>query len=222
MLADRAADEVTRAVADAEARRRLMTIAVAGGSVARACFPRFARLAIDWNQVEVFFADERAVPPADPDSNYGLAHALWLAPARVPAPRVHRMFAAGIDDPAAAVDAYTAALHERAGTPPRLDVVLLGVGEDGHVASVFPGHPVAADERPVAFIADAPKPPPRRMTLTLPVLANADLVMIGALDASKRSAIHAALHDPVASTPAAVLARTARRVVWLIAPGASA
>jgi 6-phosphogluconolactonase len=217
-LADCAAETIERTAAAACVRRGRLIMAIAGGSIARAFFPRLARAEVDWHRVEIFFADERAVLPQDPASNYGIARELWFGPAGVPPERVHQMFRDGIADPVAAVEAYTGELHAVAGTPPRLDLALLGVGADGHVASVFPAHPALASRRSVVFVADAPKPPARRMTLTLPVLASSQVVLFGAFGDAKRRAVSQALHDPVAVTPAALLARTTARAIWLLDP----
>ena len=169
----------------------------------------------------IFWADERAVPPDDPESNYGIARRLWLEPAGVPDAAVHRMHGEA-PDLAAAAKAYSDVLEVLRGAPPRLDLVLLGVGPDGHVASLFPGHPLLAEEsRWVAPVADAPKPPPRRLTLTLPVLAGADHVVIAATGAAKASCVRAALDEPDSSLPVALVARRARRVTFLLDPDAA-
>ncbi|HEV8630261.1 MAG TPA: 6-phosphogluconolactonase [Thermoanaerobaculia bacterium] len=198
-----------------------LSLALAGGSLATALFPRLARLPLDWSRVAFFWADERAVPPAHADSNYRLARELWLGPAGVPAASVHRMPADAADLEAAAA-AYARELAAVAGEPPRLDLALLGVGEEGHVASLFPGHPLLGEERrTVAPVLDAPKPPPRRLTLTMPVLAGAGLVVMAAFGAAKRPAIAAALGDPESPLPVALLLRRARHVLLLLDPAAA-
>ncbi len=97
-----------------------------------------ATLAVDWTHIEIFWIDERAVPPDHPDSNYALASRLLLVPARVPAARIHRMHGELPDLDQAARRAADE-LKSIAGDPPHLDLALVGVGEDGHVASIFPG-----------------------------------------------------------------------------------
>ena len=115
----------------------------------------------------ILFGDERAVPPGHPDSNYGAARSLWLNPAGVPASSVFRMPADAPDLDRAAAD-YEAVLLRECGRPPRLDLALLGVGPDGHVCSLFTGYPLLRESaRWVAALGDSPKPPPRRLTLTL-------------------------------------------------------
>src|SRR5436190_10742549 len=132
-------DEVMKTAAEAIAERGLFSIALPGGSVATSCFPALAVLPIDWPKTHFWWADERAVAATDPESNYGLAERLWLIPAGVPTSSVHRMPADAVDLVAAA-DAYGEELSGALGRVPVLDLVVLGMGPDGHVASLFPGH----------------------------------------------------------------------------------
>jgi 6-phosphogluconolactonase len=195
--------------------RGRFAVALPGGSVARAFFPRLAALPFDWSRVELFQCDERAVPPSDPESNYALARALWLEPARVPRARFHRMEGEAADLPEAAA-AYAHALRRVLGTPPRLDLVLLGAGEDGHVCSLFPGHALLRRRAWVAALTDAPKPPPRRLTLTLPTLRAAETIVVAALGDAKAGAVRDALEDEACSSPLALVARGARRAFFLL------
>lgn len=196
--------------------------AVPGGSVAAACFPRLATLPLDWSRLRCFWADERSVPPADPESNYGMARELLLKPAGVPAASIHRM-PADISDLDAAAAAYTDDLVSVLGPAARLDYALLGVGPDGHIASLFPNHPaLACEDRLVAAVADAPKPPPRRLTLTLPVLAHASRLAVMAFGEEKAGAIREAIEDPGSSQPLARLLRRASRPLVLIDRAAAA
>lgn len=197
------------------ARRRSFTIAIPGGSVARNCFPRLSDLELDWSMIEFFWVDERAVPPTSPDSNYAVARSLWLEPAAVPAERIHRMRgeAAELDR---ASHEYSDELAKFAGTPPRLDYLLLGVGSDGHVASLFPGHPTSPDQGSVLVIEDAPRSPPRRLSLSLPVLTNAGRVVIVALGEEKARVIREALDNAASALPVARVARGARSCVFLL------
>jgi len=205
----------------AQARRGLCAVALPGGSVAAIFFPDLARAQCDWSRTAFFWGDERAVPPDDPESNYGRARELWLEPAGVPLPNIHRMPA---DDPDAerAARAYEDLLTRTLGTPPRLDFALLGVGPDGHVCSLFPGHPLLRErQRLVAPIADAPKPPRRRLTLTLPMLWAAELVVVAALGEAKADAMREALEEPASPLPVALAMRGARRTVVLLDPPAA-
>jgi 6-phosphogluconolactonase len=205
----RLAEEVESSVPQAIASRGLFSLALPGGSVATSCFPTLASLPLPWKDVHFFWADERALPPSDPESNYGLAERLWLIPARVPNSSVHRM-QADAPDVADAADAYASELTRVVGVDAVLDFVLLGMGPDGHVASLFPDHPLLAErERLVAPVLDSPKPPPRRLTLTLPVLAKSRRVIVVAFGASKADALGEALSDEGSSLPVAQLLRQA-------------
>jgi 6-phosphogluconolactonase len=206
---------------EAEARRALgksgeFAVALPGGSVGTSYFPSLARAAVDWTRTDFFWADERAVPAENPESNFGLARRLWLDPARVPVTRIHRM---GAEDPDldAAAAAYADEMVALLGTPPRLDLALLGVGPDGHVCSLFAGHPVLAEQiRWVAAVHDSPKPPPRRLTLTLPALAAARLVIVVAMGESKAPVVREAVSDPTSRLPLALALRGAARALLLV------
>jgi len=206
--------------AQALAARGRFSLALSGGSLASAFFPSLARVGFDWSRTDFFWVDERAVPPSDPESNYGLAQRLWLDPAGVPPGRMHRMPADAADLEAAAGE-YDATLARTLGAAPQLDVALLGVGPDGHVASLFPGHAALDDARRVIAVADSPKPPARRLTLGLPLLASAERVVVAAFGVAKAEMLRRALEDPTSALPIARLARTARRIVVLLDPGAA-
>ena len=215
-LADELSALLVRRGRRAQERRGRFALALSGGSVATVLFPALARLTFDWTRVDFFWCDERAVPPSHEDSNYALARRLWLEPAGVPAERIHRMEAEGRDLGAAAA-AYGEVLEQTLGDRGRLDLVLLGVGPDGHVASLFPGHAaLEEDDLAVLPIEDSPKPPPRRLTLTLPVLAAARLVVVAAFGAAKADVVREALHDPGSALPLALVVHRARRVVFLL------
>jgi 6-phosphogluconolactonase len=221
-LAERLAAIVAADAEAAIAGRGFFAIALSGGSVASSFFPRLALAPVDWSRALVFWADERAVPPADPESNYGAARGLLLEPAAIPPQRIHRMEGDAPDLARAAV-AYGEAMEGLLGTPPRLDLVVLGVGPDGHVASLFPGHPLLLETQRTAMpVEDAPKPPPRRLTLTLPVLTAAAGVVIAAMGSAKADMIGAALEDPDSPLPVARVVRGAARVDMLLDAEAAA
>jgi 6-phosphogluconolactonase len=203
------------------AERGSFALALSGGSVAETLLPALAGANVDWARVDLFWGDERAVPPEHPDSNYGLARSLWLKTGGPPAERVHRM-PADAPDLDAAARAYEARLVGRLGTPPSLDVALLGVGPDGHVCSLFPGHPLLQEEvRFVAPIEDSPKPPPKRLTLTLAALAAVRLLVVGAFGASKAAVVREALERPSSDLPLSLSLRRARRSLLLLDPAAA-
>jgi len=220
-LAERLAGVVEDAAREARLEGRPVSLAVPGGSVAESFFPRLASLDLDWDRVLVFFGDERAVAPDDPASNARLARDLWLDRAPIPLANVHRMRAEG-EDLDAAARAYERVLLDVLGDPPRLDLALLGMGPDGHVCSLFPGHPALDEtERYVLPVLDAPKPPPRRVTLTLLALARARRVVLAAFGAAKAEAVRSALDDPASTLPAARALRGAARAFALLDPAAA-
>ncbi len=210
------AKEFEAQAAEVIARRGKCILALSGGSIAPTFFPTLATLRVDWTRMECFWVDERAVPPDHADSNYAVASRLLLAPARVPAERIHRM-PGELPDLDQAARRASDDLKSIAGDPPHLDLAFLGVGPDGHVASIFPGlsadvpaeaHSAKAD-RPVIPVYDAPKPPARRLTLAMSVLASAGLVIVAVLGESKADVMRAALHESDAATPIAELLRRA-------------
>jgi 6-phosphogluconolactonase len=193
--------------------RGRFSLVLPGGSVAEAFLPSLAQAEMDWPRVDLFWGDERAVPPDHVDSNYALARRALLV--RV-SPRVHRMRAEEPDLAAAAAD-YEREMRGALGEPPRLDVVLLGTGPDGHVCSLFPGHEALREAtRRVIPITDSPKPPPARLTLTLAALALSDLVVVGAFGSSKAEPVRQALRDPGSRLPVALASRAARRALFLL------
>jgi 6-phosphogluconolactonase len=220
-LLRRLADEFSAEAERAMARRGFYAVALPGGSVAAHAFPALAALPLQWDRVHFFWVDERDVPPTDRASNYGVGHARWLGSGRMPSASIHRMPADGPDLAAAAV-AYGRELTRVLGAAARLDFVLLGVGSDGHVASLFPGHPDLPDERRLVVpVVDAPKPPARRLTLTLPVLARAERVVFMAFGEPKAAAIHEAIEHRDSPLPMALLLRKAARSLVLVDEGAA-
>jgi 6-phosphogluconolactonase len=213
IFAERTEAAARRAVTE----RGRFGIAIPGGSVAHAFLPGLVTAAIEWERVDLFWVDERCVPSEHPDSNYRVAKELLLDRIREPGPRVHRM-GADAADVAGAAAAYEGLLATRLGDPPRFDLVLLGVGPDGHVASLFPGHRALSERvRRVLPVDDAPKPPPRRMTLALPALEETRLICIAAFGAEKAAAIRDAFEAGNASPlPVARAARLGERTLFLL------
>ena len=174
-------------------------ISLAGSNTPRRTYELLAaEPGIDWSRVELWFGDERCVPPDDPDSNYRTAAETLISRIDIPERNVHRI--RGEDDPEAAAAAYATAIDGVA-----LDLALLGLGPDGHTASLFPEDP-ALDVRDRAAVAvTASKPPPRRITLTLPVFERAVSILILAPGESKAEAIAAVLRGPDRRYPASLL-----------------
>jgi 6-phosphogluconolactonase len=210
------ADRLSKAVRNAASREGTCSLVVPGGSVARAFFPVMAEYPLDWSRVEMFWGDERSVPPDDPESNFGIARELLLDRVPMSPSLVHRMVADGPDLEEAA-RLYETELRASLGREPRFDVVLLGVGADGHVCSLFPGHPALDDDvRLVTIVTDSPRPPPRRMTLTLKALADASLVCIAAFGAAKGPVVRETLNEPRSPLPAVRVARAAASTLFLL------
>jgi 6-phosphogluconolactonase len=155
--------------------RGMCRVALSGGNTPRAVHAQMVALSagIRWDRVQFTFGDERCVPPDHADSNYLLARESLLDPLAVPACNVFRIRGEiAPDDAAREYEEKLAAVAARMGEPRYIhDIVILGMGPDGHTASLFPGHAALAEtQRSIIAIADSPKPPPRRVTMTLPLL----------------------------------------------------
>jgi 6-phosphogluconolactonase len=196
------------------------SVAVPGGSVAELVFPKLVKLtSVPWPLVDVTWVDERVVPETDPDSNVGVARRLWLDRLPSPGPRVLAPLPSG--DPEFVAKAWAAALVSALGHPPRLNVAILGVGPDGHVASLFPGHP--ALERPgwTIGVNDSPKPPPARVSLSLVTFREADEIWVVATGSNKATVIADARTRADSPLPLAHVVRSAKRVRWFLDDDAS-
>jgi len=203
------AERVAGAIAEAQAERGAAHVSLAGGTTPRRAYEQLANgLLPDVDHVDWWFGDERCVAPDHPESNYRLAYDTLFGPAGVSPQRIHRI--RGEDPPEAGAAAYDeelrACLPRGESNLPTLDVALLGLGEDGHTASLFPGDPAlqVADRLAVPVVAS--KPPPNRITLTLPVLRAARLVLVLATGAGKLDAATRVLAGPHPATPASLLA----------------
>ena len=198
-LVEQAAARIRTLAAHAIATRGRFRVALAGGSTPRALYPHLVD-AVDWTRSDVFFGDERAVPPDDPQSNYRMARETLLVPGRVPAANVFRWRGEAPDLDGAARD-YEQALRGGGGLP-WLDLALLGLGPDGHTASLFPGTAALIVEDHLAVAVAVPALATRRLTLTYPALLGATQVMFLVTGAEKRAALAAVLR-PGSTLPAA-------------------
>jgi len=207
-MAAAAAEEVRAIAAATIAARGRFRVALAGGSTPRAVYPHLLT-GVDWARTDVFLGDERAVPPDDPQSNYRMARETLLAPAHVPDANVHRWRAEAADLDAAA-RAYEQTLRAGGG-PPWLDLALLGLGPDGHTASLFPGTSALQVEDRLAVALDVPALKTRRLTLTYPALLGATQVIFLVSGAEKRSALADVLR-PGSTLPAARIVQRATGV----------
>jgi 6-phosphogluconolactonase len=217
-LSDAAAAWVADALRDSAAARGRASFVLSGGSTPKGLYERLATRFTDrvpWRQVHAFWSDERYVPHDDRLSNYRMARGSLLDQVPIPADQVHPM-PTHLPVAGDAARAYEAVVTEFfAGGPPIFDVLLLGLGADGHTASVFAGSPALTSSR-VAVAVTAPADPPERLTLTLPVLARGRRVGVLVAGASKAAALAASLSGRDPNLPGAVLARSASTLVWWV------
>jgi 6-phosphogluconolactonase len=228
-----AARLVTRLV-DSVAARGSASLVLTGGGIGTAVLAELgaapARDAVDWRHLDIWWGDERFVPVGDPDRNETGARAALLDRVDTDPGRVHPMPGPdGLDgdDPEAAAARYASWLKaattpEDHGPVPAFDVLMLGIGPEGHVASLFPGMPALYDDRPVVAVRGSPKPPPTRLSLTLPSIQAARDVWIIASGPDKAHAIAMALSDAGPVQVPAAGARGSRRTLFLIDRAAAA
>jgi 6-phosphogluconolactonase len=200
-------------------------VALAGGRITKRFLERVAQRSIErairLDGVDFFWGDERCVPPGDPESNFRLAQESLLARVGVPVERIHRVL--GELDPATAAAMAEQDLRRTTGVDgeamPVLDLVFLGMGEDAHVASLFPGAlPEVTESSAVYVPATGPKPPPRRVSLTFRALAAAAEVWVLASGSGKEPALKASLAADSGTPLARVLRERARTFVFTDIP----
>jgi 6-phosphogluconolactonase len=222
------------------AARGRFAVALSGGETPRDMYAELARPPlldrVDWSRVHVFWGDGRCVPPDHPDSNYRMARETLLDHVPLPAANIHRI--QGEIEPEQAALEYEQELRgvfsgspDRAasgdaGEPPRFDLILLGMGEDGHTASLFPGTPALRERRRWVVAQRVEKLDAWRITLTLPVINAAADVLFLISGAKKAKALSRVLADaPPADAedlPARLVAPTAGRIIWLVDAAAAA
>ncbi len=220
-VAREAAARIAAALESALAARSQASLALSGGNTPRAAYTALAGSGVDWTRVQIFWVDERAVPPTDDRSNYKWAKATLLDGAGVPAERVHRMPADAVDLDVAA-RTYERAILDHvvrdADGVPTFDVVVLGIGDDGHTASLFPGEPTVDITN--RFVAAVPPGPGReaRLTLTRSVIEHARSVFVLAVGASKRPALDRvwAAEGDVHVTPTRIVRECKGSVIWIV------
>jgi 6-phosphogluconolactonase len=175
----------TLASATLEQRGRF-SIILAGGNTPRALYQRLRHLETDWRRWHIYFSDERCLAAGHPDRNDSMASNAWLDHVAIPAAQIHRVPAG--EDAVAAASAYSAVLSQA----PGFDLALLGLGEDGHTASLFPGDRRIESGAELAIgITDAPKPPLRRVSLSAGCLSSAEVVWFIVTGEAKRQALKA-------------------------------
>jgi len=199
-LARDVAGRLVRRLVQLQAGGRTPSLVLTGGTIAeklhRAVLEVPERAAVDWGRVDIWFGDERFVPAEDPDRNALQARQAFLSALPVDPSRVHDMPAsdgAYGDDVDAAAAAYADELRRVLGAAPRFDVLMLGIGPDGHCASLFPGHEAVGANGLAVGVRSSPKPPPTRISLTMGMLNSADEVWFVASGEGKAQAVHDAV-----------------------------
>lgn len=216
-----AAELFVASAREAVSRQGRCSVALAGGNTPRGCYQLLAkeplREQVPWEGLHIFWGDERCVPPEDSRSNARMAREALLDAVPLPAVQVHPMACAA--DPEAAARDYQRLLSDHfAGALPRFDLLLLGLGEDGHTASLFPGSPALSETERWVVPVQKPGDPFRRLTLTLPLLNNAACCVFLVAGADKVAALRQVL-TPDGQTPplpAQSIAPRAGELVWLV------
>ena len=218
-VAHEAAERIVDAANLAAEEGRTFSIALSGGSTPKALFELLAgpayRSRVDWPKVEVFFGDERNVPPDHKDSNYRMAREALLSKVPIPGDNVYRM--AGELDANEAAKQYGQILKEKFGDG-GLDVVLLGMGDDGHTASLFPGTAALGETKHRCVANRVDKLNTWRITLTAPFINRSRQVMVLVTGASKRQRLAEVLEGPrdPQRLPVQLIDPAAGRITWLV------
>ncbi len=206
-LAQAAAQLIAQLVHESLGSRDRTSLALAGGHTPEPVYRCLAGLGtVAWSRVDIFFGDERAVPPDDDRSNYRMAREMLLERVPIAPSAIYRIEA---ERP----DANRVAAEYAARLPARFDIILLGIGEDGHTASLFPHSPALEERTRMVVATSAPKPPPR-ITITPPVLAAARETLVIAAGRRKAAAVRRALLEPV--SPAECPGCLVRNGRWLL------
>lgn len=220
-VAREAAARIAKSVRDAIVARGKATLALSGGDTPKQTYQRLSgEPDIAWDKVEVFWVDERAVPPTDERSNYRWAKEALLDRAKITADHIHRMRADEPDLEKAARD-YEAIIRANVpvgqGGVPSFDVIVLGVGDDGHTASLFPGQPtVEIHDRLVVAVGQTDRE--ARLTLTAPVIEQARAAFVLAVGSKKTNALERvwAVSGSLRDTPARVIRNVRGAIHWII------
>ena len=227
------AQELTRAAAGlflevgklAIAERNRFLVALSGGSTPKALYSILASdkyaQQLDWSKVHFLFGDERSVPPTHADSNFAMANAILFSPLHIPSAQIHRM--RGEDPPETAAAQYETTLrHLTTAVPgqwPRLDIVLLGMGDDGHTASLFPGTASLTEQTRWVVPSTSPQGTRARVTLTLGVINHASVVLFLVAGRNKAAVVRRVLEqrpgDP-GPYPAALIRPETGRLLWYL------
>lgn len=228
LLAKAAAARLVTRLVDAQAASATAALVLTGGGIGTAILTELAAApalgAVDWRHLDIWWGDERFLESGHPERNEAGAEQALLRHVETDPRRIHRMPGTdGLDgdDPEAAAARYADELRaatrpEDHGPVPSFDVLLLGIGPDAHVASLFPGMPALYDERPVVAVRSAPKPPPTRLSLTLPAIRCARDVWVLAAGQEKAGAVRLALSAAGPVQVPAAGARGRQRTLFLL------
>ncbi|MBS0169252.1 MAG: 6-phosphogluconolactonase [Nitrospira sp.] len=209
----------------AMAERNRFLVALSGGSTPKALYAALTQPTIaqqlDWSKVHFFFGDERSVPPEHPESNFGLAQEMLFTPLQIPSSSVHRI--RGEDPPESAATQYATVLRSLTSSQERpwpvLDLVLLGMGEDGHTASLFPGTPAVTESTRWVVPGYAPQGTRSRITLTLGVINHASVILFLVTGHNKATVVQRILEKRAGEScpyPAALVRPEHGRLLWYL------
>lgn len=212
-LARDVAGRLTERIAAIQAEVRTPSLVLTGGTIAIEIYRQLGAATVDWSNIDFYWGDERFVPEGHPDRNDQQAKDAFLDRLDVPAARIHSMPAH--DCALSAREA--AATYERGLPEKRFDLVLLGMGPDGHIASLFPGFAQLHEaEHKVVEVFDSPKPPPVRLSLTMPTLNHADSVWFLVSGEGKAEAVARALGTGTLVDTPATGVQGRRETLWLL------
>ena len=208
------------------AARGVCRVALSGGSTPKALYEQIVRSSrsrsFPWAKMRFFFGDERCVPPAHAESNFGLADGALFRPLRIESRHIHRMAGEQADTEKAAQD-YEALLRKEFGMPapafPQFDLLLLGLGDDAHIASLFPNTPALEERHRLVVPNQAPRGIPQRLTVTVPILNHARIILFLVAGSGKAPAVRTVLDDPQADArryPARLVRSEGGRVLWFL------
>ena len=218
-LARGAAAEFVARASEAVERRGLFTVALSGGSTPKILYTLLAsesfRDRVPWAETHFFWSDERHVAPDHPDSNYHMANEAMLAHVPVPETNIHRIHGENRDAAEAARDYERTLIDVTHSTLPRLDLILLGLGTDGHTASIFPGSEALHETTHLVAAPWVEKLNTYRITMTLPLLNNTAAVLFLVSGADKAEIVRAVLEGP-RKYPAQYVSPTNGQLLWLL------
>src|SRR5690349_13184147 len=229
ILSHEAAQYIVRVAQESIVTHGRFTLALSGGNTPKKLYGLLASepyvSQIDWNLVEIFWSDERCVPPDSPDSNYHMAQEVLLSKVPIPANQIHRTPADEADRDAAS-EAYAQEMRNVFGTNgvPKFDLIQLGMGPEGHTASLFPHQASLHEQQRLVMPVSVPKPPPARLTFTPPLLNAATRVLFLVTGADKVDAVQAVLegdHQPD-EYPAQIVQPPRGDVTWMLDNAAAA